>query len=73
MGKVSIEDVLELSLPERIQLVEDIWDSIAAQPQSTPLTQAQRDELDRRLDDFHQHPDEGSPWEEVKGRILGER
>lgn len=73
MSKVSLADVLELSLPERIQLVEDIWDSIAAQPQPSPLTQAQSDELDRRLDDFHQHPDDGSPWETVKGRILGAR
>ena len=66
-------DVLELSLPERIQLVEDIWDSIAAAPQPLPLTQAQRDELDRRLEDYRKNPEDGSPWEEVKRRILGER
>jgi len=66
-------DVLELSLPERIQLVEDIWDSIAAIPQPLPLTEAQRSELDRRLEDYRQHPEHGSPWEEVKARILGTR
>jgi putative addiction module component (TIGR02574 family) len=71
MSKFSLADVLELSVPERIQLVEDIWDSIAAIPQAVSLTQAQRDELDRRLDDLEAHPEDGSPWETVKGRILG--
>ena len=70
MSKVSVADVLELSVPERIQLVADIWDSIAAIPHKIPLTPAQREELDRRLEDYHQHPDEGSPWEEVRNRLL---
>jgi len=70
MSKFSLADVLELSVPERIQLVEDIWDSIAAVPESVSLTQAQCEELDRRLADYRAHPDEGSPWEEVQARIL---
>ncbi len=73
MSKVSFADVLELSVPERIQLVADIWDSIAAVPQPVPFTQAQRDELERRLEDYRQHPEDGSPWGEVKSRILGSR
>jgi len=72
MGKVSLADVLELSVSERIQLAEDIWDSLAAMPQPVLLTEAQREELDRRLEDYHQHPDEGIPWETVKNRILGQ-
>ena len=70
MSKVSVADVLDLSISERIQLMEDIWDSIASVPQSVPLTSAQRAELDRRLEDYRQHPDEGSPWDEVRSRIL---
>lgn len=66
-------DVLELSVTDRIRLVEDIWDSIAEVPQTVPLTQAQREELDRRLEDYRKHPDEGSPWEAVKKRVLGKR
>jgi putative addiction module component (TIGR02574 family) len=62
MNKVSMADVLELSIPERIKLVEDIWDSIAAVPQALPLTEAQRAELDSRLEDFWKHPEHGSPW-----------
>lgn len=41
--------ILQLSIAERIQLVEDIWDSIATAPEALPVTQAQRDELDRRV------------------------
>lgn len=61
-------DVLELSLSERIQLVEDIWDSIAKVPKPLPLTEAQRNELDRRLEDCELYPEDGSTWEEVRGR-----
>lgn len=70
MSKVSVADTLELSISERIQLVEDIWDSIASVPQSVALTPAQREELDRRIEDYRQHPEEGSPWEEARLRIL---
>jgi putative addiction module component (TIGR02574 family) len=61
---------LQLNPYERIQLVEDIWESIAAVPESVELTEAQKNELDRRLDLYHQNPEAGSPWEEVKKRIL---
>jgi putative addiction module component (TIGR02574 family) len=70
MNKVSMVDVLQLSVAERIQLAEDIWDSIAAAPEPVQLTEAQRTELDRRLEDYHRHPDEGIPWEALKKSIL---
>lgn len=69
MEKTTIGDLLELSISERIQLVEDLWDSIAAVPEALPLSEAQKQELDRRLDAYHQDPDAGSPWELVKERI----
>lgn len=58
-----------MSVSERIQLVEDIWDSIAAVSDSVPLTEEQKDELDRRLSAYHKDPSTGSPWELVKERI----
>jgi putative addiction module component (TIGR02574 family) len=70
MKKITTSDILELSVPERIELVEDIWDSIAAVPDSIPLTNAQREELDR-LESYHQNPEAGSPWEVVRERIKG--
>jgi len=56
-----------LSVEERLALVEELWDSIAA---ATPLTDAQRAELDRRLADHEAHPDEVVSWEEVKSSIT---
>ena len=73
MNKISVADVLALSVSERILLVEDIWDSIAKVPESVPLTTAQREELDRRLEDYHRNPKDGSPWEEVRSRVLASR
>ena len=69
MEKITISDLLDLSISERIQLVEDLWDSIAAVPEAIPLTKAQKEELDRRLDAYHKNPDAGSPWELVKERV----
>jgi len=66
-------DVLSLSVPERIQLVEDIWDTIAEFPDEVRLSDEQKAELDRRLDAYHQNPDEGAPWEVVRERIRGKR
>ena len=73
MIKLSRADVLNLSVPERIQLVEDIWDSIAEVPEQVKLTEEQKAELDRRLDAYHQNPDEGSPWEFVREQIRSRR
>jgi len=69
MAKVTLADVLDMPVAERILLVEDIWDSIAAVPEAVPLTDEQREELDRLLEAHHRDPDANSPWEEVKEQI----
>lgn len=69
MEKITLADVLAMPIAERILLVEDIWDSIAAVPDAIPLPDDQREELDRRLDAYHAKPEAGSPWEAVKARI----
>ena len=66
-------DILSLSIAERIQLVEDIWDTIMELPQEVPLTDEQKIELDRRLDAYHKDPDEGSPWGEVRDRVRSRK
>jgi putative addiction module component (TIGR02574 family) len=70
---VDLSGIKAMSVPERILVVEEIWDSIAAEQDSIPLTAAQRDELDRRLDAFDASPDEGSTWQEVKSRIQRQK
>lgn len=60
----------QIPLAERVQLVEDIWDSIAqeanARPDALPLSDAQRTELARRIADADAHPGEGISWEQVR-------
>lgn len=70
MKAIRLSDVLELPVAERLKLVEAIWDSIAEAPDALELSEAQRAELDRRLDDYEKNPNEGSPWPEVRARIL---
>lgn len=69
MKNVSVSGILELSVPERIQLAEDIWDSLLEVPDAILLTEDQKMELDRRLESYHLNPRQGSPWQEVKGHI----
>lgn len=73
MNTIPMSEILKLSVSERIQLVEDIWDSIAADPDTLPLTDEQRTELDDRIDDAEANPGQGRPWSEVRDRLLGRR
>jgi len=70
MKKASLAEALKLNISERILLVEDVWDSIAAVPRAVKLTSSQKEELNHRLKAFHKNPSAGSPWSEVKKRIL---
>jgi putative addiction module component (TIGR02574 family) len=59
----------ELTVAERIQLAEDLWDSVAADTGDLPLTDAQRAELELRLADLERDPGSGEAWEVVRARI----
>jgi len=65
-----MSDVLELPVADRLRLVEAIWDSIAECPEQLELSEAQRAELDRRLEAWRENPEAGSPWQEFKTKIL---
>jgi len=62
-----------LSPQERLDLLEQLWDSLSRTPASVPLTDPQRVELDRRLDaldeDVSQGRGLGVPWDEVVRQI----
>lgn len=70
MRTISVLDTLNLSIPERIQLVEDIWDSIAAEAELIELTDNEKKILDKRLQAYRLNPEAGSPWEDVYKRIT---
>lgn len=72
MTKAPLRDELrKLSLAERLELVEELWDSIAAECErdSIALTDEQRADLERRLAEADADPAGGAPWEEVLERI----
>jgi putative addiction module component (TIGR02574 family) len=66
-----LPEILKLSVAERIQLVEDIWDSIAAESDGVRLSDELSAELDERLEDQAANPGVGRSWPEVKSRLLG--
>ena len=69
MSILAAKDILDLSISERIQLAQDIWDSVAQVPESLTLTDKEISEIDRRLDLYHKDPNAGSPWSIVRDRI----
>ncbi len=62
-------DIRKLSLAERILLLEDVWDSIADEPEAWELSQEQQDELDRRVAAYEANPENTFTWEEVKAGL----
>jgi putative addiction module component (TIGR02574 family) len=71
MKTITASDIAEMPIQKRIELVEDIWDSIAEMLETVEIPEWHRKELDKRLEAYHANPGEGSPWQEVKKRILG--
>jgi len=65
------EELFKLSAAERMELVEELWDSIAAECENEPwpLTDAQREDLKRRIRELDEHPEQARPWEEVRKRL----
>ena len=57
-----------LSRSDRLDLVRELWDSIAAEPGESLLSDTQRTELRRRMADDDADPDAGTPWEDVKAK-----
>jgi putative addiction module component (TIGR02574 family) len=60
----------KLSVTERISLAAELWDSVVNSDEGPKLSDAQKLDLQRRLDAYRDNPKAGSPWEEVKARLL---
>ena len=67
--KVSINEILKLSEPERILLVETIWDSIAEKPDEIDIPEYHKQILKEEMAAYKANPNQGSSWQEVKKRI----
>lgn len=68
-----VAEILELSVVERLQIVEDIWDSIAADSENLEISDELKNELDRRMKAYEKNPEAGVTWEELDNRLAGLR
>lgn len=66
-------DIAALSRDEQLQLLDKLWDSLSSTPEAIPLTDGQREELDRRLDELDREGPVGIPAEEVLSRLRARR
>jgi putative addiction module component (TIGR02574 family) len=69
MNAQLLEQAAKLSVDERIELVEAIWDTVHESQNELPLTAAQITLLEQRLAAYRENPKAGSPWEEVRARL----
>ena len=61
--------IFDLSPAEKLQLVEDLWDDLAATPDAVPVQDWQKEELSRRKANLTKNPASGLAWEDIKRRI----
>ena len=66
-----VPSVFDLSPSEKLQLVEDLWDDLAASPEAVPVHDWQKEELARRKANLTKNPGSGVTWDEVKRRVRG--
>ena len=67
---IALEQIRQMPLGQRIQLVEDIWDTMVAEDADFPLSSDQLTELDSRRAEMMADPSMGIPWAEAKARLL---
>jgi putative addiction module component (TIGR02574 family) len=64
-----LRSVFDLSPSEKLQLVEDLWDDLAASPDVIPVNDWQKDEVDRRKANLSRNPASGLSWDDVKRQV----
>ncbi len=63
------DSIYDLSPPEKLQLVEDLWDDLAASPEDVPIHDWQIEEVTRRKANLQSRPASSLSWEEIKERV----
>lgn len=69
MNTSLLSELLKLSEAERIQLAQDLWDSIPADSEALPLMEEQRKELERRRAEHRADPSSAIQWHEARARL----
>jgi putative addiction module component (TIGR02574 family) len=76
MAMPSRAELLKLDVATRLELIEELWESIASDPVAAsqlPVTEVERDLLDQRLREHREDPTAARPWAEVRAEILKQR
>lgn len=73
MNNLSFSKIIKLPINQRIKLVEDIWDSITENPEKVTLTESQKEELDRRYEEYLKNPPLGKSWKQIKKSIKNRK
>lgn len=63
------KEIRSLSVADRLQLLEEIWDSLVETPEAVPVTDEQRKELERRRRAHARNPSAAKSWAEVRARL----
>ena len=72
MAKVTLDDLLELSIPEKLEIIGGLWDSLADAPGTLAVPEDHKQELDKRLAEYAADPQAGGSWTRVREEILSE-
>ncbi|MFA6286316.1 MAG: addiction module protein [Opitutaceae bacterium] len=70
MSIADFPELRRLSRPEKILLVQQLWDEIAAESDDYPLQPWQKKALEESMAEYRANPHEGAPWSEVKARLI---
>jgi len=70
MARLSLDEIQQLSVSERVELAEQIWDSIVETPDALPIPESQIRELDRRLKLHDEDPEAAQPWSTIRSRLT---
>lgn len=67
----TIPDVKKLTPSEKLLLVTELWNDLAAHPTEVPVSREQIAELDRRMEEYRRDPSKVTSWEAIQQHILG--
>ena len=73
MAAPKLDDLLMLDVPSRLALIAKLWDSIVDDSEALPITAGERDQLEQRLKEDDDAPDEAIPWEVARADLLRPR
>lgn len=67
---LSKEEIREIPVPQRLELIEELWESIVEGKEPLPVTDDERRMLDEAIEEHERDPDDARPWEDVRGEIF---